>query len=80
VLVNKAPHPNARKVFVNWLLSQNGQSAIVQEVQENSLSTDVALPEPERVVPEGKTVINSQSEEMAPRRLLVNKIAREIFN
>ncbi|HEY2990663.1 MAG TPA: hypothetical protein VGL11_23310, partial [Candidatus Binatia bacterium] len=80
VLVNKAPHPNARKVFVNWLLSQNGQSAIVQEVQENSLRTDVALPEPERVVPEGKTVINSQSEEMAPRRLLVNKIAREIFN
>jgi iron(III) transport system substrate-binding protein len=24
-LVNRAPHPNAAKVFINWLLSRNGQ-------------------------------------------------------
>jgi iron(III) transport system substrate-binding protein len=79
VLVNKAPHPNARKVFMNWLLSQSGQAAVVQEVQENSLRTDVPVPEPERIPPEGKTIVNSQHEEMSSRRLLVNKIAREIF-
>jgi len=25
-LVNKAPHPNAAKVFINWLLSREGQT------------------------------------------------------
>ena len=27
-LVNKAPHPNAAKVFINWLLSRKGQIAM----------------------------------------------------
>ncbi|HEX2932629.1 MAG TPA: extracellular solute-binding protein [Candidatus Binatia bacterium] len=27
-LVNRAPHPNAAKVFINWLLSRNGQIAV----------------------------------------------------
>jgi ABC-type Fe3+ transport system substrate-binding protein len=54
VLVNKAPHPNARKVFLNWLLSQNGQAAVVQAVQENSIRVYVPVPEPDRVPPEGK--------------------------
>ena len=26
--VNRAPHPNAAKVFINWLLSRNGQIAL----------------------------------------------------
>lgn len=79
VLVNKAPHPNARKVFLNWLLSQNGQAAVVQAVQENSIRVDVPVPEPERVPPDGKNVINPQSEEMTSQRLMINKIARELF-
>jgi ABC-type Fe3+ transport system substrate-binding protein len=27
VLINKAPHPNAAKVFINWLLTKDGQTA-----------------------------------------------------
>ncbi len=27
-LVNRAPHPNAAKVFINWLLSRKGQLAL----------------------------------------------------
>ena len=27
-LLNRAPHPNAAKVFINWLLSRNGQIAL----------------------------------------------------
>jgi iron(III) transport system substrate-binding protein len=79
VLVNKAPHPNGRRVFVNWLLSQKGQAAIVEIVKENSLRNDVPVPEPDRLPPEGKNVFNPQSEEAAPQRVHVNKIAREIF-
>ncbi|HEX2226641.1 MAG TPA: extracellular solute-binding protein [Candidatus Binatia bacterium] len=27
-LVNRAPHPNAAKIFINWLLSRNGQISV----------------------------------------------------
>ena len=36
-LVNRAPHPNAAKVFINWLLSRRGQMAL-QKSQANAES------------------------------------------
>lgn len=30
-LANKAPHPNAAKIFINWYLSRNGQIAVQKE-------------------------------------------------
>jgi iron(III) transport system substrate-binding protein len=30
VLVNRAPHPNAARVYLNWLLSKAGQEAVAQ--------------------------------------------------
>jgi ABC-type Fe3+ transport system substrate-binding protein len=30
-LVNKAPHPNAAKILINWYLSRNGQIAVQKE-------------------------------------------------
>jgi iron(III) transport system substrate-binding protein len=42
VLMDKAPHPNAAKIFINWLLSREGQSAIQKEGQTNdSLRIDI---------------------------------------
>jgi iron(III) transport system substrate-binding protein len=35
-LVNRAPHPNAAKVFINWLLSRKGQMTL----QKNMLNTE----------------------------------------
>lgn len=35
-LVNRAPHPNAAKVFINWLLSRKGQMVL----QKNMLNTE----------------------------------------
>ena len=35
-LVNRAPHPNAAKVYINWLLSRRGQMAL----QKNMLPTE----------------------------------------
>jgi len=45
-LVNRAPHPNAAKVFINWLLSRRGQialqkSLINSESPPDSLRIDV---------------------------------------
>jgi iron(III) transport system substrate-binding protein len=47
-LMSNAPHPNAAKVFVNWFLSREGQTA-VQEImnspldQNQSMRNDLAL-------------------------------------
>ena len=44
-LVNKAPHPNAAKVLINWFLSRDGQMAVqktgVNEPGQNSLREDI---------------------------------------
>jgi ABC-type glycerol-3-phosphate transport system substrate-binding protein len=46
-LLNKAPHPNAAKVFVNWLLSREGQLTMQRVYVEgkrgasNSLRVDI---------------------------------------
>ena len=40
-LINKAPHPNAAKVFVNWFLSSEGQKVFVQVTDLISARADV---------------------------------------
>jgi iron(III) transport system substrate-binding protein len=40
-LVNKAPHPNAAKVFLNWLLSKEGQLKWQEKTNNNSLRVDI---------------------------------------
>jgi iron(III) transport system substrate-binding protein len=40
-LMNKPPHPNAAKLFVNWLAGQEGQYAYARAEQAASLRTDV---------------------------------------
>lgn len=41
-LVNKAPHPNAAKLFINWLLTKPGQEAYAKGTALNSRRKDVA--------------------------------------
>lgn len=40
-LVNKAPHPNATAIFVNWLLSREGQLQWQRKTDNNSLRADI---------------------------------------
>ncbi len=56
VLMNRAPHPNAAKVFINWLLSRDGQAAFqkvmsLPEDPKDSRRVDVSkdhIPPPDR--------------------------------
>ncbi|MSQ27071.1 MAG: ABC transporter substrate-binding protein [Dehalococcoidia bacterium] len=41
LVYNKAPHPNAAKLFINWFLSKEGQIAFCKELPMNSARTDV---------------------------------------
>jgi len=40
-LINRAPHPNAAKVFINWFLSRDGQMSWQKHTDRNSLRTDI---------------------------------------
>ncbi len=40
LLMNPAPHPNAARVFINWLLSREGQTAFERIMKIASLRTD----------------------------------------
>ncbi len=43
-IINRAPHPNAAKLFVNWLASPEGQVALCQSLVAGSLRTDIKEP------------------------------------
>lgn len=40
-LVNKAPHPNAAKLFINWLAGPDGQRRFAETLRAVSLRTDI---------------------------------------
>jgi iron(III) transport system substrate-binding protein len=44
MLVNRAPHPNAARLYLNWLLSKEGQAVWVREIGQNSRRLDVPGP------------------------------------
>ena len=41
-VLNKAPHPNAAKVFVNWFLSREGQAIVQKSVRKQTRRIDVS--------------------------------------
>jgi iron(III) transport system substrate-binding protein len=41
VVIKNAPHPNASKVFVNWLLSKDGQNAFTKSLGQPTRRLDV---------------------------------------
>jgi iron(III) transport system substrate-binding protein len=46
VLFNKAPHPNAGKLFANWILTKEGQTVWSKSLNINSARLDVPLIDP----------------------------------
>ena len=41
VIINKAPHPNAARVFANWMASQDGMSVIAKAQTTSPVRTDI---------------------------------------
>ena len=54
-LMNRAPHPNAAKLFLNWFLAKEGQTAWAKNVLVNSRRTDVAPTDTELYVDPNKS-------------------------
>ncbi len=59
-------HPNASKVFINWLLTQEGQSVFARKMGIPSMRTDVPVPaevDP-RYLPQSGEKLSYENEEM----------------
>jgi len=73
---NRAPHPNAAKVYVNWLLSRSGQVDWIK-TQTNSRRVDVPPFDPNGAMKAGQSYRNTQAEEMIPHRQRIEQLAKE---
>ena len=85
-LLRNAPHPNAAKVFVNWLLSREGQAQVQKgrkgrpRTGSNSLRIDIAkndVPE-EMQRKDGVDYFDADDDKFADRRP-ADKLFNEIF-
>lgn len=75
-LFNRAPHPNAAKIYINWLLSRNGQIEWVKTLT-NSRRVDVPPSEPKSAMKPGRVYHNAQAEDMIPQRRRIQQLAEE---
>lgn len=82
-LFDKAPHPYASRVFLNWLLSREGMIAITRASIKHS--TRIDIPEPGNIDPyiiarePGVRYVNSDEEKYLLKTDEYAKMAKEIF-
>ncbi len=80
-LLDRAPHPNSAKLYINWLLSKEGQLAW-QKTGYNSARMDISKEsvDPMNRIVEGVQYYEQFSESASTKRDEVsNKLAKEIF-
>jgi iron(III) transport system substrate-binding protein len=74
-LMDRAPHPNAAKLYLNWLLSQEGQTDYIKSGR-NSRRLDVKPGDPDLVPNPGVEYTDTQTEDSIPLRKKVSAIAK----
>lgn len=80
-LINKAPHPKATRVFINWLLSKEGQTLNSRLERQQSRRLDVPTDhlKPDLIRDSKIKYFYSNREEWHARRLEFNEMARQVF-
>jgi iron(III) transport system substrate-binding protein len=80
-LMDRAPHPNATKLFINWLLTQRVQEHLSKTIETNSRRLDVApfnpaeQPDPARM----SEYVPHQAEALLPQRQRTQQLASELI-
>ena len=75
-LMANAPHPNAAKVYINWLLSTAGQTEW-GKIGGNSRRIDIPWAVPALAPKPGVTYIPEQTEENLANRQEAGKLAKQ---
>ena len=78
-LVNKAPHPAAAKLFINWLLTKDAQTQWAKEVEMNSRRVGVEPGNPPYAVPKGVKLLQIDAEENLAEVVRTQDIARAVI-
>ena len=78
-LVERAPHNNAAKVYINWLLSKSGQEAWVK-VPRSSRRTDVVPVVPDLTPKPGVNYFIGQTEALGPERRNLMQVAKDAID
>jgi iron(III) transport system substrate-binding protein len=79
-IFNRRPHPNATKVYLNWLLSKEGQTSwVTNTLSRNSRRLDVVPGDTRNVLRPNEKYKNTQAEEFIPMRAAIMKLAKELI-
>ena len=81
VLINRAPHPNAAKAYINWLLTKEGQTAWSKASGYPSRRLDVSRDQfkPGELPKEGVSYLYGYNEKYATMRAETLKFAKELL-
>jgi ABC-type Fe3+ transport system substrate-binding protein len=76
-----APHPNATKVFVNWILTHDVQARLMKAVKLNSRRKDIPVENPDDALDYAKLqeYVGGQTEYMQPYQKRASEIFREVM-
>lgn len=79
--INRAPHPAAARVFVNWLLTREGGTIVSREIQSHSARVDVPTEHlsAEEIRLEGVKYFDARTESVQLEQLKSLEISKEIF-
>ncbi len=81
-LINKAPHPNAAKLFINWLLSKEGQTIYSEELLYPSVRMDIRrdkIPSIKIPRPGAKYFMADEESFLLDVKPKMDEFAKEIF-
>jgi ABC-type Fe3+ transport system substrate-binding protein len=78
-MISQAPHPNATRVFSNWLMTQRVQQSLSEAALENSRRTDVPAAKPEEMPDRSQLdkYVAHQDEALLPVRVRAQQLAEE---
>jgi iron(III) transport system substrate-binding protein len=78
--IKNAPHPNAAKVLVNWILTKEGSQSWATNIQENSRRVDVPPFDPELKPKAGIDYVLLDAEEVLPEIEKAQEVAKAVLN
>ncbi len=78
-LINRAPHPNAAKVYLNWLLSKDGQTIWSKATATNSRRLDVPPANPAMVPKPGTEYLFIEREQNQHMRGEAIELAKQVL-
>ncbi|HLG74138.1 MAG TPA: extracellular solute-binding protein [Chloroflexota bacterium] len=78
-LFNRAPHPNAAKVLINWFMGPEGQTAASKLTGYNSRRSDVKPADPSTVIDPNKKYPRVQTEDSFPVFQKAMEISKELL-